>query len=270
MTATSNPSITAHAWAATVGFASGGGAAVSLSGAGAEAVNVILGSTKAFIVDSVLDASGRTNLTATTEDAHLDATVWGAAVSLAAGGGAGAGISIGSAMARNYVGFQEDGETPAPLEVEAYVKNSSITTSGDLNLWAQLNSTIESTVVSAAVAYSSTPIAGGVGSGAGASSENIVNSKVRAYLDGDAENSAYVSTGVIRAENIDLHAKDQSKITAFTGAAALAARTQCQACRLAPVTAGFLAQAFLLHVLLCQCRICLCCRHCCFLLVLLQ
>ncbi|MFY9254756.1 MAG: hypothetical protein WAO83_14990, partial [Fuerstiella sp.] len=122
-----------------------------------------------------------------------------------------------------YVGFQEDGETPAPLEVEAYVKNSSITTSGDLNLWAQLNSTIESTVVSAAVAYSSTPIAGGVGSGAGASSENIVNSKVRAYLDGDAENSAYVSTGVIRAENIDLHAKDQSTITAFTGAAALAA-----------------------------------------------
>ena len=87
LTATSNPSITAHAWAATVGFASGGGAAVSLSGAGAEAVNVILGSTKAFIVDSVLDASGRTNLTATTEDAHLDATVWGAAVSLAAGGG---------------------------------------------------------------------------------------------------------------------------------------------------------------------------------------
>ena len=223
LTATSHPSITAYAWAATVGFASGGVASVSLSGAGAEAVNVILGSTTAYITDSVLDVSGDTLLTATTDGAVLDATVWGAAVSLAAGGGAGGGVSIGSAMARNYVGMTEDGETSSIFAVQAYVRNSSIITAGDLKLIASLSSTIDSTVVSAAVAFSQTPLIGGAGSGAGASSENIVNSKVHAFLNGDANNSAYLANGLIQADKIELSATDQSTITAFTGAAALAA-----------------------------------------------
>lgn len=88
---------------AAAGFA--GVAAVSISGAGADANNIILTATNAYIEDSTVVSDGIVDLDAS-NTATIKAVVVSATASIAVGGIAGVGASIGVAVARNYIGWK--------------------------------------------------------------------------------------------------------------------------------------------------------------------
>ena len=101
-------SITALSIAASVGAAIGGTAGIGLSGAGADATNVILTDTNAFIEDSGLEATlGNVDVDAA-NSSSIDALIISASLALGVGGTAGVGASIGVSLARNYVGWNTD------------------------------------------------------------------------------------------------------------------------------------------------------------------
>ena len=91
------------------GFGAGG---VGVSGAGADANNVILTGTHAYVADSTVHSSaGKVDIDATNA-ASIDALILG--VSVGVGGGVvGIGGSIGVAIARNYIGWGQDDGTAA-------------------------------------------------------------------------------------------------------------------------------------------------------------
>jgi hypothetical protein len=101
-------SITALSIAASVGAAIGGTAGIGLSGAGADATNVILTDTNAYIEDSGLEATlGNVDVDAA-NSSSIDALIISASLALGVGGTAGVGASIGVSLARNYVGWNTD------------------------------------------------------------------------------------------------------------------------------------------------------------------
>jgi hypothetical protein len=101
------------------GGSGGAGGGISLVGAGAEATNIILNKTNAFVADSTLISAGDVNLLAS-GSSTIKAMVSTAAGSLAVGGGTGVGVSIGASVALNYIGWTPGG-TNSPAEVQAYV-----------------------------------------------------------------------------------------------------------------------------------------------------
>jgi hypothetical protein len=94
--------------AASVALA-GGLVGVALSGAGAQATNIILSSTSAFVDSSKLLSIDDVIITADNKST-IDAVIATASVA-AAGGAVGVGASIGVALARNYIGMVEDAAT---------------------------------------------------------------------------------------------------------------------------------------------------------------
>ena len=86
----------------------GGTAGIAVAGAGAVALNVVLGKTNASIEDSNVRSAGAVSLTATSTSV-INATVAAIAVSLGGGGTAGIGASIGIAVAINSIGWKQDG-----------------------------------------------------------------------------------------------------------------------------------------------------------------
>ena len=100
--------ISALSAAASAAVAIGGsGAGVSLSGAGAEATNVILNKTNAYVENSVLNSAGDVDLDAVNAS-EISALVLTASISASASGTAGIGASIGAALARNWIGWTLD------------------------------------------------------------------------------------------------------------------------------------------------------------------
>ena len=191
------------------GFGAVGG---GISGAGAEGTNVILSKVNAFAENSVLVSAGPIDLDAASRSGIVAVV---AAASLAAGvGGTGVGVSIGAAVARNFIGWKPDG-TPAPAEVRAYALDSSLSAAGDLSLTATASQTIGAVVLAGSAAVA----AGGVGvaaSGSGVSAENKIGVDVQASIDGDRE-------GGISADRVTLTATDTATISSLAGAASLAA-----------------------------------------------
>ena len=113
-----------------------GGVGASLSGAGGVASNVILGCANAYIENSIL--AKRTDVILDAENSStIEAVVL--ALSDAVGGGefGGLGLSIGAAIARNYIGYSLDGDS-LPIEVQAYIITSSVHADRDLKLSTQL------------------------------------------------------------------------------------------------------------------------------------
>ena len=102
--ATETATIRAVSAAASLAAGIGGVAGVAVSGAGADALNVILTKTNAYVENSALTATGAVDLDAI-NTAAIDATIISAAFSVAVGGVAGVGASIGVALARNYIGW---------------------------------------------------------------------------------------------------------------------------------------------------------------------
>ena len=212
LVADSHATITSTAAAASLGVALSGSFSVSLSGAGAEAKNVIRTKTNAFIKDSKITAARDVTIKAVQQSA-ITATVAAVSLSVAIGSN-GVGASIGAALAHNFIGYSDDGNTRLPAEVQAYVSNSNINAQGSLLQSATSTATIAATVLSGSVA-----LVGGYGltvsaSGAGASTENQVATLLAAYIAGRSQ---------VQAAAVTLRAEDKSTITADTGAASIAA-----------------------------------------------
>ena len=211
LTSETNATIKAVSVAASIAAGFGGTAGVSVSGAGAAAVNTILTKTNAFIANSIISSTGVATLSAT-NTASIDAKIVAASVSASGGGTAGVGVSIGAAVANNYIGY--DGDTRKPSEVQAYIQNSSLTSGGALSLSAIDAATINAFIFSGSAAISGGGTAGVAASGSGVSTENKVATVVKAFIDGDG------ATG-IQATQATLTAKDSSTIKAEAGAASL-------------------------------------------------
>ena len=200
--------------AASIAAGFGGTAGVAISGAGAESTNVILTKVNAHIDTSTVTSAGAVGLSAT-NTSTINAKIVGASVAVGGGGVAGVGVSIGVALARNLIGYNLSGGN-SPAEVQAYLSNSSLITTGALTLTANSNQTISAIVVAASAAIAGGGAAGVGASGAGASTKNTIATNIKAYIDGDG------ATG-IRVGSASLSAQDTSSITADTGAASLAA-----------------------------------------------
>ena len=211
LTSETNATIKAVSVAASIAAGFGGTAGVSVSGAGAAAVNTILTKTNAFIANSIISSTGAVTLSAK-NTASIDAKIVAASASVGGGGTAGVGVSVGAAVANNYIGY--DGDTRKPSEVQAYIQNSSLTAGGALSLSAIDAATINAFVFSGSAAISGGGTAGVAASGSGVSTENKVATLVKAFIDGDG------ATG-IQATQATLTAKDSSTIKAEAGAASL-------------------------------------------------
>ena len=218
--ATSTDQINATSVAASLAAAASGELAGGISGAGADSTNVILGKTNAFIdtasgqAAGSLKSAGAVTLKAS-NSSSISATVIAASVGIGVGGEAGVGVSIGAAIAHNFIGRREDG-TAAPSEVEAYIQNTGVATSGQLSATALGSETINATVVAGSAAVSGGSSAGIGLSGAGVSVDNEVEVDIKSFINGDG------GTG-ITVGNLVLTATDQSTVTALAGAASLAA-----------------------------------------------
>ncbi|MFB3076391.1 MAG: hypothetical protein ACE1Y4_00135, partial [Lysobacterales bacterium] len=105
----------------------------------------------------------------------------------------------------------------SPIEVQAYVLDSSITSSGNLKSEAVSSQRIDALVIAGAVAAS----AGGTGvsvAGAGVAAVNLISANVSSFIDG-----AGTGATIIEAGTVSVTAMDTSTINAITGAATLAA-----------------------------------------------
>ncbi len=200
---------------AAAGFGGTGG--VALSGAGADAKNVISTDTNAFIENSSITAGGAVDLDAASSQSMIS-TIIAASVALAGGGTGGVGASIGAALAENFIGFDQAGGTDAnkAAEVRAYVVDSSINAGGELSQTAVADQGIVAVVFagSAAIAGGGTGALGLAGSGVNA--KNKIGARVEASISGDG-------AGGINADSVSLVARDTSNIKADAGAVSLAA-----------------------------------------------
>ncbi|MFM7035677.1 MAG: beta strand repeat-containing protein, partial [Planctomycetia bacterium] len=215
VSATESGTVSASAVAASVAAAFSAAASVGLSGAGADATNVILTKTNASIEGSRVSATAGVSIVAA-NSADIDATIVGVAVGVGVGASTGVGAAIGVALARNFIGWELDaapGAVPA-AETRAFVRNSTIVAGGALTLSATSSQTIDATVLAGSVAIAGGNIGVGIG-GAGASSINKAAMAVHAFIDGDGVSG-------IRASSVSVHASDTSVIDVYTGAASIA------------------------------------------------
>ncbi|HBV62832.1 MAG TPA: hypothetical protein DEF45_07395, partial [Rhodopirellula sp.] len=200
-----------------------GGLALAVTGAGANSLNSITGDTKAFLSTSTLTSSSGppaindVDLTLNaTNAADIDATI--VAVALAVAGslgsmGAAASVPIGAAVTENNIGSASDRN-----EVKAFITDSTVAISGDLEVHANFLARINAGVGAGAmgVALAGGAISGGglAASGSGVSATNDVFADVKANLAGGSGKK-------ITAQDIDLKATDLTDIDADAGAAAL-------------------------------------------------
>ena len=110
---------------------SGGAVSVSVAGGGAVALNTILGGTRAYATDSVLDAGGVIGFSASNTSV-INAHVLAAAVGVAIGGVA-VGASLGFGVALNNIGYKGDG-TRSGVEVSAYLQDTDVDSYGALGV----------------------------------------------------------------------------------------------------------------------------------------
>ncbi|MCZ7598731.1 MAG: hypothetical protein M5U09_14705 [Gammaproteobacteria bacterium] len=149
------------------------------------------------------------------------------ALSAAVGvGSTGVGVSIGAAIALNKIGFDLSGDED-PLEVHAFIFDSSIDAGGAMTLDADANQRIDAVVLAGSVAIA----AGSVGvavSGSGVFVFNQIGADVAAFIMGDPNDlsGAEVEDGnteIIEAGSIAINAGDTSTINTVAGAASAAA-----------------------------------------------
>ncbi|MGB7817523.1 MAG: hypothetical protein WBL35_02135, partial [Ornithinibacter sp.] len=215
----SRPTIGAVAVAASLAVAIGGTVGVAVAGAGAYARNEISGSTNAWAENSSIDSAGDVTVTAAASSSVV-ATIVAASASIAIGGTAGVGVSIGIAIAENSIGgYSSSGR--APVEVRAYLLNTSVDAATDLTLSATTRQKISAIVIAASAAVAVGGTVGVAVSGAGAISFNRIVVDVAATITGDAP-SGQTLRG-ITAGSTKLTASDESSIRALTLGASLAA-----------------------------------------------
>ncbi|QEI44253.1 Bifunctional hemolysin/adenylate cyclase (plasmid) [Dolichospermum sp. UHCC 0315A] len=219
--------ISATVTAASIAVAGSGKISIALSGGGAEAVNIIGTNTNAYIIDSTVTSEGEVTLDAR-NTSLIDADVLAVSGSVGIGGKGGVAAAIGASIAHNFIGFDligfnADGTvqigndaSPNKAQIQAYVEDSTVkATTGDIRQTAISHQTITAEVWAGSVAISGGSQGALSLSGAGVSTVNKIATQVKTYIDGAVGSR-------IEASNILLTAQDTSKITAKSGAAALA------------------------------------------------
>ncbi|MDB5862130.1 MAG: repeat-containing protein, partial [Ramlibacter sp.] len=213
LSATEDATIDSVSFAAALSVGISGTVGAGVAGAGAEATNVILTTTSAYVRASVLSSAGDLGVEAS-NTSSIDATIVAAAVSVGVGGTVGIGASIGAALATNLVGFTEAGPRQAAV-VQAFLENTSVLDADDLDISAISDLSVHAIVLAGSVAIAGGTVGVGL-AGAGASSKNRIGADVKAYIAGDG------ALG-ITAGSLTVEAEDSSFISADTGAAAVAA-----------------------------------------------
>ncbi|WP_261842146.1 LEPR-XLL domain-containing protein [Aliamphritea ceti] len=210
LNATTNNTIKAVSVAASVGFAVGSGGGISITGAGADANNVIKGDTFAYLDGADVVSAGAVSADAV-NTSTITATVAVVTVSGSGGAGGGGGLSIGAAVSANDLGTSGD-----RLSVQAYINDSKVNASGSLNLTATGNLTITAGVGAGGMAIAGGAGGGLSGAGSGVNTINTLYADVISYIDNTGS-----TTKSIRAASLTLSATNTSKITATAGSASL-------------------------------------------------
>ncbi len=168
----------------------------------------------------MLDSDGDVSLSAASSSA-INATVAAAAVAVGGGGTAGIGVSIGISVARNFIGWTPDG-TAIPVDVKAYLDNTSVHADDDLTITALAGQTIDSLVLAGSAAIALGGTAGIAVAGSGVFAENKIGVDLAAYIEGDRGGVGDSGPAGIAADSITLTADDTSTIHTFAGAASIA------------------------------------------------
>lgn len=210
--AKSDSTITATSVAASIaaGYSSTG--SISVSGAGANAINTIQGSTSSKISSSSVHSNSAVGVTATNLS-KSDATVAAVAAAGAGGSGGGAGLSIGAAVAENLIGTGT-----SDLLVNASIENSAVDTTSTVTVLADATMTIDAGVGAGSIAIAGGSGGGLAGSGSGVNTTNGIHASVNSFIDNSAD-----STKKIKANGLTITANSASNITAVAGAATIAA-----------------------------------------------
>jgi len=220
-TATSTPSIDVTSVAVGVAITGSQGVSAAISAGGANAVNSILNTVEAAILNgsNVTTTTGDVRLTATenspAEDKNIRAEVVTATIAVAVGQNPSGAIDIAAAVARNMIGKEND-----PGIVSATIDNASVHSAGAIDLSADSSATINSK--SAAVAVAAGISEGGSigGAGAGATSTNDIYNTIEAVIrnvPADANGDPLVTSG----GNVSLDATDASDILGNAGGGSL-------------------------------------------------
>ena len=191
--------------------------ALSLSGAGAFAENIISSSATARVVDSRISSSvtgttgsgnGAANLKVeSTSSAEIRALIVSAAAAISVGK-VGIAVGVGLSDAKNTIGSSGLGGVFASIE------GSDIHTSNDVSVIARIQKAkIKAEVISVAAAIAAGFVAGAV-SVAGSDALNVLSYSAQSFIKGST---------VATSGNVNVEAYDNSEIDSFVGAAAIAA-----------------------------------------------
>ncbi|MBF0341678.1 MAG: hypothetical protein HQL95_12055, partial [Magnetococcales bacterium] len=205
---------------AAIGLAAGG-SGIAISGAGAVAVNRLSGSTDSLLRFSDVTATGNVTLSAANQSL-ISATIASLSIAVGAGTSAGVGASIGIAVARNLIGQEGFGAVgeDAIATVRALAEDTSIETAGDVTFTAKASQSIDALVLSGSAAVGAGGSAGVAVSGSGVWAENQIGVRVNAGTM--TETAAKTRPGSIHANIVSALADNNSRITAFAGAASIA------------------------------------------------
>ncbi|MCA9150268.1 MAG: hypothetical protein KDA92_13250, partial [Planctomycetales bacterium] len=175
--ATEDSRIDALSGAVAVGV-SVGLVGISLSGAGADAINKINNAVEAFVIDSQLVVNSLDVLAS--NSAEIDATVFAVAAAVSGGSIAGAG-SIGVSIARNLIGRDKVNGPSGQNHTWAYVRDSGVSALSSMSIVAESTER-----VSAVSAAGSAAIAIGIGAsvaGSGAETTNVIATQTHAWME---------------------------------------------------------------------------------------
>ncbi|MEH6586717.1 MAG: hypothetical protein V7720_09160, partial [Halioglobus sp.] len=229
--------IDALALAASASIAASGGVSVALGASAAVATNEIHSVTRAGVENSYIAETNDLDVLSRSS-AGIISTVVSISGSVGIGGGGGGGAaSLGMSLVNNYVGVDPDltiyegtvthdkratvntGEAESDrtnnAEISAYLVNSGVDATGDVNVNALSDQSIGAVVVSGSFGVAGGAYAGVALSGAGTQVSNQIQVNVFSYIDGDGQG--------IAAERVSLLSDDTSRISAVAAAASLAA-----------------------------------------------
>ncbi|HND55487.1 MAG TPA: hypothetical protein PLV92_23900, partial [Pirellulaceae bacterium] len=170
--------ISAVSAAASLGVGGASTTGVAVSGAGAVAVNAIQNHTVAYATNSSLTAAGDVDVTAVASSG-ISTTIVAASIAAGVGGTTGVGVSIGVAVARNFIGYDSNGGD-GDSAVKAYIKDTTVDAGGDLNIAATGQEKIAAIVFSGSAAIGGGGTAGVAASGSGVWAENKIGVDVLA------------------------------------------------------------------------------------------
>src|SRR5262249_22244520 len=131
-------------------------------------------------------------------------------------GGNWAQVGSGELSAQDYNNdnlWKQVNVVESPATVLAYVVDSGIDAAGDLTQKPVLSETIQATAVAGSVALSGGETGAGALSGAGVSTQNLIATDVKAYVDGDGNGDGLGDGNTtITAKSASLTAKDTSSV----------------------------------------------------------